>query len=260
VGIGGCGCYSIDRILKAGLIKHLDINGIESIAINTDNRNLSSLEKVDKKVFLRLSEQYIEKTVWSSKDYCDVIDSIGNVIDGVLGDADVIILIAGLGGVTGSNISNVVADIATKKGIVVFSIFITPFSEESDRRIVAENAITNMKSITPYVVIFDNNKLLHAAPDALVSKAFEIFDSAVSEIINCVIESFEKTYLMPVTKIFEALEHDNDVDMEKEVEVRRSDCDFKDGKMVYREKTLFSFFTPSQQMFVSGYQPAPSIF
>lgn len=101
--------------------------------------------------------------------------------DSISGE-DYIILVAGLGGGTGSGASPVIAESANSMGIHVVSIVTTPFSFEGEkRRRVSLECIEKLKETSDAVIIIDNNEILSERLGLL--DAFKKTDDKCSDII-----------------------------------------------------------------------------
>ncbi|MBN2609744.1 MAG: cell division protein FtsZ, partial [Candidatus Fermentibacteraceae bacterium] len=123
VGIGGCGCNAIDRMLGA------DIIGVEYIAMNTDLQALQNCE-ADLKVQLgpKLTGglgaggnvETGESSAEESKD--EIIESMQ--------DCSMVFIAAGMGGGTGTGAAPVVARIARELSAITVGVVTRPFEIE----------------------------------------------------------------------------------------------------------------------------------
>ena len=123
VGVGGCGCNTIEYIAEK------DIDSVKTVAINTDEKVLGELDadrqmligkeltdgngaKGDPTIGKRAAEQ-------SEEQILKTID-----------DADLVVVVAGMGGGTGSGASEVIADLARRNGKMVVTYAVMPFPQK----------------------------------------------------------------------------------------------------------------------------------
>lgn len=178
VGCGGAGCNIINSIST-------ELENVTSVAINTDDTNLDGIE-ADKKLLI-------------GKDITDCKGADGNVsigkqcaveaqesIQNVLNGSDIVFIVAGMGGGTGSGATPVIADIAQKMGSVVVGIVVSPFSFERNRQKVAADGISSLKSVVSNVVVVDNDRLLHMAGDSSMEESFNVINRFVAKIVTVI--------------------------------------------------------------------------
>lgn len=175
VGCGGAGCNIINSICT-------ELENVTSVAINTDGTNLDSIE-ADKKLL-------IGKDITNCKG-ADGDASVGKQcaveaqesIQSVLDGSDIVFIVAGMGGGTGSGATPVIADVAQKMGSVVVGIVISPFSFERSRQKIAADGISSLKSVASNVVVVDNDRLLHMAGDSSMEESFNVINRFVAKIV-----------------------------------------------------------------------------
>ncbi|WP_432718637.1 hypothetical protein [Pectinatus frisingensis] len=129
VGIGGGGNSVLQRIASEGSL------GMELIAINTDKKQLHTLDNQQMKI-LPIGENVTRglgsggKVVLGQQAAQKDEILIKNAITG----ADMIFLTAGLGGGTGTGAMPVIAEMAHSMGILTIGIVTMPFSFEGSRK------------------------------------------------------------------------------------------------------------------------------
>jgi len=102
--------------------------------------------------------------------------------------ADVIFVVVGLGGTTGTVKASSIAKIAKDVGALTIGITSKPFSFEGHkRRGIAEAGLTTLKSECDSVVVIPNDKLLSIIdPKAQIKVSFKIVDGVFSRVINAI--------------------------------------------------------------------------
>jgi len=176
IGVGGAGGNTINSIIESGY------QGIECIVANTDAQALE----------LSHAKTKIQIGVKSTKGLgAGTNPDIGKRaaeedIDKVLqsvGDADIVFLVAGMGGGTGSGGLPVIARALREKNILSIAVVTKPFVFEGKRRaLVAEQAIEALKKEVDTLIIIPNQKLLDVV-DKQVSMidAFAMINNVIGQ-------------------------------------------------------------------------------
>lgn len=168
VGIGGCGCNAIDRMLSA------DIIGVEYIALNTD---LQALQNCDSDLKVQLGPKLTgglgaggnvetgESSAEESRD--EIVES--------LQDCSMIFIAAGMGGGTGTGAAPVVARIARDLNAITVGVVTRPFEiEGSVKKNRAEQGISALRKEVDTLIVIPNDSLRReAGDDETLSNALE---------------------------------------------------------------------------------------
>jgi len=126
VGCGGAGNNTVNRLY------HMQVSGAETIAINTDKQHLDMIQ-ADKRVLVGKS---LTKGLGAG-GFPDVgrraAEMARPTLEGLLCDADLVFITAGMGGGTGTGTAPVVAQIAKEQGAIVVGMVSYPFQVEKAR-------------------------------------------------------------------------------------------------------------------------------
>jgi cell division protein FtsZ len=183
VGIGGAGANAVDAMKRAGL------RGVDFIAVNTDVAALNRASARTKIVIGRSTTGGLggggDVTVGESAAR-EAAEVIGHAIDG----SDLVVLVAGLGGGTGSGAAPVVAEIAEERGILTVAVVTKPFAFEGSRKArVAQDAEAALAGLVDAVATIPNDQVRDGAPtDITVEDAFRAMDEAVHRSVAEIIE------------------------------------------------------------------------
>jgi cell division protein FtsZ len=194
MGVGGAGCNMVDSVLD------LNLRHVAVVAINTDAQNLRGL---------RCTRMLIGKTVTSGRGASSDphkgeeaaiadIDKIGAAIAGT----DVLFLLLGLGGGTGTGASPVVANLARKMGIFVVALTIYPFKAEGpirDQR--ARLGIDKLRDSADAVVIVQNDKLAKDFPDMTFQDAIKVADHLLLAPVKAITQLLTKEDLPNLRRV-----------------------------------------------------------
>lgn len=199
LGVGGCGCNCIERILES---KSFDeIKNIEFCVADTDFQRLScSLAKTKVRLgkkttvesdcnrnsnsnsfFQRILQFFEKTTVESGSNIGEKSGSNGDVNIGeksaieskkdiaeLLKNTDILLVIAGLAGGTGAGATPVIIETAKELGIIPIAVIIEPFSFEGrKRKRIAKSGFDKIEKLVKFGVKVSNDKLIELAGEEL---------------------------------------------------------------------------------------------
>lgn len=167
LGVGGAGGAAVTHLACDQLA------GVSCAVLNTDA--------------VALGQSHVEQRLLIGNQNCRGLGTGGDpergraaaeedaaAIRALCADADLVFLVAGLGGGTGSGAAPVIARIARESKALVLGVVMTPFDFEGARRQrQAALALQELKSVADAVICLPNQKLLHTVdgktplPDAL---------------------------------------------------------------------------------------------
>jgi len=176
VGCGGAGNNIVHSIYWSN-------KNVETIAINTDE---SKLEKVDahKRVLIGKDITHGQGAEGFPEVGEHCAEMARGAIEDVLRGSDIVFIVAGMGGGTGTGAAPVVAEVAKKLDAVTFAIAINPFSYEGGRQEVAKEGIKKLKSQVESTIVLENDRLLNIAGDSTVSESFAIIERSINNLIG----------------------------------------------------------------------------
>jgi cell division protein FtsZ len=179
LGIGNAGSNALDRIVLDGLDR------AELIAVNTDAQVLTG-SVANRKIQIG---QSISRGLGAGGDPevgRDAALEDQSHLRQVIGDGNIVILVVGLGGGTGSGAAPLIAEIAREQGAMVVVVATVPFNFEGKRRVAqAEEALAHLRQNTDVLLCFDNDKMGDAvAPNAPIQEAFAEGDRTLSQVVR----------------------------------------------------------------------------
>ena len=143
VGIGTCGSIIVGNLMESQMLPELDFQ-----VVNSDRQVLDS-SKVQAKIYLK--PDMIE---WD-----DGSAATEQIVESIAG-SDLVILVAGMGGSTGTTLSQLFARIAKSLGITAIGIVTEPFTFEGVRRLTkAEAGIENLGELLNCLIVLPNDQL-----------------------------------------------------------------------------------------------------
>jgi len=189
VGVGGAGNNSINRLQEMG------VKGATTIAINTDQVHLS-ITNAAKKILIGKA---ITKGLGAG-GYPAVGEQCAEIARDVLQESikgsDLVFILGGMGGGTGTGASPVVAEIAKKEGAIVIGIVSIPFAVERRRNVQALEGVDKLRRKADSVVVLENERLLKFAPRLPLLQAFSVMDQLVSEVVKGITETITQPSLV----------------------------------------------------------------
>jgi len=190
VGCGGAGSNTVSYLAKTGLGEDIGI-----VALGT---NVMHMKFVD-----------VETRIVVGKEFMYGMGSGGMVnlgmkavkmaedrINRIIGKPDVMFIIAGLGGGTGTGATLALAEIARKRGIMTWAIVFLPFQAEGPRRRRALSYLPEIKRAVDTIIVLDNEIMLDLAGELPVNRAFGIVNNIVASFIRDISKSKELDALL----------------------------------------------------------------
>ncbi|MDO8540015.1 MAG: cell division protein FtsZ [Opitutaceae bacterium] len=191
VGVGGAGANAVDRL------KMENLERLQLAVINTDHQALAS-SPVQDKVLIGMS---VTRGLGAGGDPelgREAAEADREKISAVVKDCDLVFLVTGMGGGTGSGASPVVAEIAAETGALVIAFVTMPFSFEGGRRLKqAEEGLRALRQVCDAVIPLPNDVLLQeAAENETVLDSFARADEWIGRGVKSIWAMLFKTGLI----------------------------------------------------------------
>jgi len=191
IGVGGGGSNAVDRL------KMENLDRLQLAVINTDYQALAS-SPVQDKVLIGMGVTRGLGTGGDPELGREAAEADREKITAVVKDCDLIFLLAGMGGGTGSGAAPIVAEIAAEQGALVIAFVSMPFSFEGGRRLKqAEEALRALRQQCDAVIPLPNDVLLQeAAENEAVLDSFARADEWVGRGVKSIWSMLFKTGLI----------------------------------------------------------------
>ena len=182
MGVGGMGGNAVTWLFNKG------ITGAGVYACNTDALHLS-VTKADEKILLgkeltRGLGAGGEPTVGREA----AKESLTDLKKSVSG-ADMVFVLTGMGGGTGTGAAPVIAQLAKESGAVVIGVVTMPFESEKARVDKAEFGLQELREVADTCIVLDNNRLVDIAGQLPIEQAFAVANELVSTMIKGIVET-----------------------------------------------------------------------
>ncbi|PIW47975.1 MAG: hypothetical protein COW18_08440 [Zetaproteobacteria bacterium CG12_big_fil_rev_8_21_14_0_65_54_13] len=163
MGIGGCGMNMLESWLK-----YLPTSAC-TVAVNRDSTRLKEATGIQQHIFLaELSATNHQGQVMAS-----IKEHMGE-LEAMVQRQDVIFLLAGLGGATGTWASQFLCDQFLSMGKQVVMVLVMPFSFECKRVTLAEEALAGFDGMAHRVLCYNDYLIRHAPEGTSMTDAFEL--------------------------------------------------------------------------------------
>ena len=195
VGLGGGGCNVISWIKEKG------ISGGKLVAVNTDATHLK-IVKADKRILIgeKLTRglgsggypEVGEKALYES----------ANEVIYELTKSNIIFMVAGLGGGTGTGSIVGLADVLRKKfagnpmAPLIVGVCTLPFEVETARMAAAKKGLSRLKAACDSIVVIDNNRLVKVAGNLPFREALGVANTTVGKFVKGVTETITTASLI----------------------------------------------------------------
>lgn len=176
IGVGEGGINAVNHMIDSGL------SGVDFIAADTDARTLATVQAVnvipmgsifcgtygDPDVGRRAAEESLPE------------------IKAAIGEADLVFVVAGMGGGVGSGAGPIIAQAAAKTGALTISVASSPcYFEGVQRRLLAETGITELLSASDSLIAIPYNPLLCSLPQ---NASVDDFLHSANEALHCAVK------------------------------------------------------------------------
>ncbi|MBD3263422.1 cell division protein FtsZ [Candidatus Woesearchaeota archaeon] len=189
VGAGGAGNNMTARLVQMG------INGATTLAVNTDAKHLA-VTNADQKLLLG---KEVTRGLGAG-GYPDVgrkaAQESERDLKKALEGADMVYLLAGLGGGTGTGSLPVISKIAKEMGAISIACVTMPFKIEGARIRKAEDGLYQLRQVCDTAIVLENDKLLKVAGERPLSEAFGVADELIATTVKGVTETISTPSLV----------------------------------------------------------------
>ncbi|MCK5016744.1 MAG: cell division protein FtsZ [Candidatus Peribacteraceae bacterium] len=189
VGVGGAGNNCVTRLSEIG------VEGAKAVAVNTDAKHLS-ISKAGQKILLgREISRGLGAGGFPTMGKKAAEESereLKKMLEGI----DMLYLVAGLGGGTGTGAAPVIAKLAKEAGAIVIASVTMPFKVEGARMGKAEDGLYQLRQVCDTVIVIENDRLLSIAGNLPLKQAFAVADDLVANMIKGITETISQPSLV----------------------------------------------------------------
>ena len=187
IGVGSAGGNAVKRMIETGL------TDIEFYVVNVDQQ---ALEKCKEAIPVLIG-------VNTTPGYCGANPEVGKKaaeedrekLATIVADADLVFIIAGMGGGTGAGAAPLIAALAREQGALAVGVVTRPFNFEGQRRAEqAEQGLQELQGNADSVVVVPNQRLLDRMDRSLkIREAFSLSDEMLLRGVESITEFHTRT-------------------------------------------------------------------
>ena len=188
IAIGDAGCNILQRLNRA------KVQGIRSIAVNTD---AEALMRSNAHKHIQIGKS-VANGIGLTGDWklgAQAAEESSDELEASINGANIVFIIAGMGGGTGTGAAPLIAELARKSGALTIAILIKPSTFEGEiRKMTAEVGITRLREIVDALIEIPNDRILSLCNEVrTVDSAFKAVDNMVKETIEGITELIQTT-------------------------------------------------------------------
>ena len=191
IGLGGCGGNLVSTL-------KLQTDRVDLIVANTDHQDLTGRTNVPTRILL--GPQCTAGKGAGGRPEVGAAATVESepALAKVLSGADLVVIVAGMGGGTGTGAAPVVARLARQLGALTLAFVTMPFYvEKGQRSRTAEQGLTALTSEADAVVVVSNQKILNVVdPRTTLSVALTYSNTILGAAISGVVDQLSLPSLM----------------------------------------------------------------
>ena len=154
VGVGSAGIKIVSLLSRKSLLVD------RYLYVSCDKGDFSTVESKD----TILIESPVEQKLTPSMVRGLALSSSSRIAD-ALGGSNVVFIVAGLGGATGSGLAPLIASMAQKSGATTVGVAVMPFGFEKKLKFYAGVSLRRLRSASKGVIVVDNDNLMRSSPE-----------------------------------------------------------------------------------------------
>ena len=176
VGVGGGGSNAISRMVESQL------SGVEFMVVNTDAQDLHHC-KAEEKIHIGKNLTRGLGAGMNPELGRQAAEENRDEIHEALKGTDMVFVVYGAGGGTGSGAGPVIAEAAKEAGALTIGVVTKPFTFEGRQRaVIADESIENLKERVDTLITIQNDKLLHIIDkNTSLIQSFRIVDDVLRQ-------------------------------------------------------------------------------
>ena len=194
LGVGGAGNNFITALYEYSKTWRT----VETIAINTDAGQLS-VSKAHRRVLIGKETTKGHGAGNDPSIGRRAFEESRENIQKLIGDSDLLILCAGLGGGTGSGVTPGIVELTKEMNLLTISFVTIPFKCEGKVRI--KNALDALAMIirdSTVTIVVPNERLIKLAPRRTIQSAFDLANNLLIQLVRSLADLIEKPGLINV--------------------------------------------------------------
>ena len=176
IGVGAGGGKAVNRMREAGL------TGLEFYAVDTDS---SALDAYDDVTPIQIGQEATKGlgARGNSEVGREAAEEDSVALETLVSDADMVIIVAGMGGGTGTGAAPRIASLARRYGVLTVAVVTLPFHSEGEQRAAqAENGVKALRTAADSLIVVANQHLIDEGDESTerIQDAVRVSDELLS--------------------------------------------------------------------------------
>ena len=174
IGVGGGGGNATQRMAD------VEIDNVEFVCVNTDAQALRSMRVGHRVQIGRETTKGLGAGATPERGRAAAEESL-EALAGLVADADMLFITAGMGGGTGTGAAPVIAQLARDRDVLTVAVVTRPFAFEGERRRrIAEEGIEALRAHVDSLITIPNDRLIaEFGPDMSLEQGFAEADNVL---------------------------------------------------------------------------------
>jgi len=193
IGVGGAGKFALNRMINSGMAN------VKFIAIDFYDFCLADSKAHTKLVLEQIHVYWPEGEFGELNRECKHESALDGreLIKTAIGQADIVFIIAGMGGGTGSGVAPVIAEVAKEMDVLTIGVVTTPFIFEGQSRLrVAWKRIEDLNRYADTLIIIPGEAIVKSSGEKTgVDKAFQAADEYLYSVVQSLVDLIRGPYL-----------------------------------------------------------------
>ena len=192
IGCGGGGSNTVRRMYQG------EVEGVRLVACNTDARHLLSIQAHHKILMGRSMTKGLGSGAMPEVGQKSAEESENELWKEVEGQ-NIVFVVAGMGGGTGTGSAPVVAELAKRAGALTIGVVTLPFKAEGNVRMNnALKGLEKLKEKCDTTIVLQNDRLLELVPKLPLDAAFRVTDEVLMQSIRGITDALTKPGLINI--------------------------------------------------------------
>lgn len=192
IGCGGGGSNTVRRMHQG------NVEGVNLVACNTDARHLLSIQAPHKVLMGRSMTKGLGSGSLPEVGQRAAEESENELWKHVDGQ-NIVFVVAGMGGGTGTGSAPVVAEMAKRAGALTIGVVTLPFKAEGTVRMTnALKGLERLKEKCDTTIVLQNDRLLELVPKLPLEAAFRVTDEVLMQSIRGITDALTKPGLINI--------------------------------------------------------------
>lgn len=190
LGVGGAGGKTLSRLAE------LEPQGVRLVTIHTNKAQLNTYHPNLIKILIGRTLTQGMGSYGSTDVGARAVEISQESLNRVLKKTDLVFMVSGMGGGTGSGATYAIAETAKKQGAFVVAFTTYPHDMERKKQGTAEDAIVSLTSVADSVVVLDANRVQDLFPGIKLEDMYTLLNEIMARTIYNIVDTMTQPALI----------------------------------------------------------------